>query len=167
MKPTKFILLLWSFGTIATSCHHKPKDPFIGKQIHLDKELKLIFNQLVIQDIPDSLQKGKYRIITIHDATCPKCIYGKLNLVDQELFSRLHGIDKMDVIHILNIQPGDSLYFRNKMYAQVKVQGELIWDRNFIFEESNELFTPDESKRVFLVDPQQQDLNDWRSITRS
>ncbi|QZE13672.1 hypothetical protein K4L44_14030 [Halosquirtibacter laminarini] len=158
MNRFKSICLIIILTTLFIGCKESYQSPFIGKKIHFDPQLKYISDSARIRDIPNRFMGGTYRFFTIHDAICPKCIYGKLNMVDRALYSGIHHMDKIEVVHVLNISRSDSIYFVNRMYEKVDVKGVLLWDRNFIFEETNELFTPNETERVLFVDPNNQVL---------
>lgn len=143
------------FALLLSFCSQKgefPIDQWSGKRIRLPEELCLLegtrlFNSATCR--VDLTQKKK--VISIVDATCPTCILGQLNRTDS-LFHTFLDSSQAVLLFVLNVNSEDSTSFMVSMQPLITAKGLIFWDSNYYFETLNDLFTPDLSRRTFLLD---------------
>ena len=90
------------------------------------------------------------KIISIIDGNCMKCIITQLNKLDSIFNDILHD-KKSTLIFILNVHPDDSVFFMNNLQPAINASATILWDNNYNFERTNDLFTPDINLRTFMV----------------
>lgn len=144
---------------IASSCDLKEKrslsvnksDTLFAKSIRFPENLYLFrggnFYNITAAD---SILTSKFKIISIVDGSCVKCIISQLNVLDSTFTGLANGFDAK-FITILNVKSQDSIYFLKFVYPEIKTKGTVFWDYNFNFERANALFTMDINLRTFLV----------------
>ncbi|QKG80684.1 hypothetical protein [Tenuifilum thalassicum] len=126
-------------------------DTIIGKSISFPKALKNIKNGSITQadSIIDILNNSEC-IVSIIDATCLKCIYFRLNLLDS--IFRVNLPPNIERVFVINIENRAVPYFLREMYPAINAKGTLLLDTAYVFEKSNRILSPNENHRIFFID---------------
>lgn len=130
-----------------------PPDTLRTRQISFPRSLSPINNQTAYSLDSFMLDvNNKPKIVSIIDGTCSACIINFLNGFDHLVGSLLPADSNVELVFILNVSTADSAYFMRNMHPEINTRGKILWDNNFNFERENNLFTPDQSLRTFMVD---------------
>lgn len=127
-------------------------DTLLSRKISFPKSLSLLesgrFRTL------DSVRvewKGRKKIISLVDGTCPSCIMHQLNAMDSA-FTRILLEHDCVLIFILNVSKADSGYFMLNVQQAIKAKGIVLRDDSYAFETQNKLLTEDMNLRTFMTD---------------
>lgn len=93
----------------------------------------------------------KKKIVSIVDGVCMKCVINDLNQADLLLREITEENTLAQTIYILNVPPADSVYFLRHFEPAIDVQGIILWDNGYTFENTNDLPTADRNLRTFLL----------------
>ncbi|HRR11040.1 MAG: hypothetical protein KBA42_06410 [Bacteroidales bacterium] len=157
----RIAILLATITGLAVSCSHSPRprtsnpglaDTILGKSISFPKGLALIANEEL--NNPDSLLENiglTPFVVTIIDASCPKCIVYHLNAVDSILCNNLP--EYVGRVYVLNIKPIAVRHFFRELYPEIRVcRAVLLADTSYQFERANGInATANPNNRVFMV----------------
>jgi len=139
-------------NTSSTSnrCSEEP-DTLIGKPIHFPRTLLQVKNGgLVNADSAINIVEGSSYMVSIIDATCVKCIYYRLNLLDS-LF-RTNLSPEVGKVFVINIEGRAIPYFFRELYPAINAKGILLLDTAFDFERGNSILSSNINHRTFMVD---------------
>ena len=131
-------------------CSEEP-DTLIGKPIHFPRTLLQVKNGgLVNADSAINIIEGSNYMVSIIDATCVKCIYYRLNILDS-LF-RANLPPEVSKVFVINIEGRAISYFFRELYPGINAQGILLLDTAFVFERGNSILSSNINHRTFMVD---------------
>lgn len=157
----RIAILLATITGLAVSCSHSPRprnsnqglaDTMLGKSISFPKGLALIANEEL--NNPDSLLENiglTPFVVTIIDASCPKCIIYHLNAIDSLLCNNLP--EYVSRVYVLNINPMAVRFFFRELYSEIRVRSAvLLADTSYLFERANGInAAANPNNRVFMV----------------
>mgnify|MGYP007083348744 FL=1 len=131
-------------------CSEEP-DTLIGKPIHFPRTLMQVKNGgLVNADSAINIIEGSNYMVSIIDATCVKCIYYRLNILDSLFRTNLPPY--VGKVFVINIEETAIPYFFSELYPAINAQGILLLDTAFAFERSNFILSSNNNHRTFMVD---------------
>lgn len=121
--------------------------------VNFNPELKYLFKgKLYAADSILSQIINKKKIVSIVDGVCMKCVINDLNQADS-IFQKITKDNILaQTIYVLNVPPSDSAYFKRHIEPHIDVNGLVLWDEGYTFENTNELLTADRNLRTFLLD---------------
>lgn len=153
-KKSYFFILLTIIGLVNLYFHLNNKDEWINKIVNLKCDYYEIDKRHLSKITDDKLKlfNNEFKVVSIVDVTCMKCIFTNLNK-SSEIFERLkNDFDSLGIYYVLNYKIKDSISFIKNILPKIKTKGTLLIDDNYNFERSNQLFTKDVKRRTFLID---------------